>query len=157
MQVPTLTLTHTKRTTVYRRKSQGPTPIYSSKRRCKGCTVLLTLLRLNLQAAMSVPSRRSSYVLSLEPHTHTPYLSCIPREKVMQIYQLQEVRARIFKLLRESKNWFQGTYSAAGCVAWRASTTTLNSYSVPSPHRLFKNSCTGEYKGKGRWRVHRGR
>jgi hypothetical protein len=28
-------------------------------------------------------------------------------------------------------------------VAWRASTTTLYSYSLPSPHRLFKNSSTG--------------
>jgi hypothetical protein len=38
---------------------------------------------------------------------------------------------------KEPKNRFQGINSARlppGCVAWRAGTTTLYSYSVPSPH-----------------------
>jgi hypothetical protein len=47
-------------------------------------------------------------------------------------------RARIFKLLRSPGIDFKGTNSAqAVCVAWRAGTTTY-SYTVPSPHRLFK-------------------
>jgi hypothetical protein len=35
-----------------------------------------------------------------------------------------------------------------GCVAWRAGTITLfYSYSVPSPHRFFKNSSSGNKQG----------
>jgi hypothetical protein len=53
--------------------------------------------------------------------------------------------ARIFKLLRSprinSKEPIPPAY-----VTWRAGTTT-ESYSVPSPHRLFKNSISG---GPGR-------
>jgi hypothetical protein len=39
-------------------------------------------------------------------------------------------------------NRLQGIDSASH-VDWRAGTTTLYSYSVPSLHRLFKNSSTG--------------
>ncbi len=49
-----------------------------------------------------------------------------------------------FETFDEAKNRFQGTDSGRLCsLAWRAGTTTLYSYSVPSPHRLFKNSSTG--------------
>ncbi len=52
-------------------------------------------------------------------------------------------RARIFQLLRssgiDSKESIPPAY-----VAWRAGVTTL-SYSVPSPHRLFKNYSTVTY------------
>ncbi len=37
-----------------------------------------------------------------------------------------------------SKEWIPPAY-----VAWRAGTITGYSYSVPSPHRLFKNSSSG--------------
>jgi hypothetical protein len=48
-------------------------------------------------------------------------------------------RARIFKLFKEPKYRFpQGTNSLAG----RYYCTKPYSYSVPSPHRLFKNSST---------------
>ncbi len=49
--------------------------------------------------------------------------------------------AQIFKLLRSPRIDSKGPIPP-GCVAWRAGTTTLYSYSVPSPHRLFKNSST---------------
>ncbi len=48
--------------------------------------------------------------------------------------------ARIFKLLRRSRIDSKKPIPP-GCVAWRAGTTTLF-YSVPSPHRLFKNTST---------------
>jgi hypothetical protein len=47
-----------------------------------------------------------------------------------------EPRARIFKLLRSPRIDSKEPIPP-GCVAWRASTTTLF-YSDPSPHRLFK-------------------
>ncbi len=53
-------------------------------------------------------------------------------------------RARIFKLLRSPRvNSKESTPPAY--VAWQDGTTTLFllRYSVPSPHRLFKNSSTG--------------
>ncbi len=59
-------------------------------------------------------------------------------------------RARIFKLLRSSE--IDSNESILPVyVAWRAGTITLYSYSVPSPHRLFKNSSTVVYGTKSGW------
>ncbi len=51
-------------------------------------------------------------------------------------------RARIFKRLRSSGIDSDKSIPQA-YVAWRAGKTTI-SYSVPSPHRLFKNSRTDQ-------------
>jgi hypothetical protein len=51
------------------------------------------------------------------------------------------VRARIFKLLRSPRIDSEESIPPA-FVAWRAGTTTLFLYSVPNPHRLFRNSST---------------
>ncbi len=97
------------------------------------------------ETAMSVSSRRSSYVLSLDARTHTPYLSCIPRERESDadIPVTRSQRVRIFKLLR-SPRIDSKEQTPPGCVTWRASIRQPYSYSVPSPHRLFKNSDTWE-------------
>ncbi len=52
-----------------------------------------------------------------------------------------EAWARIFKLLRGPRTDSREPIPLA-CVAWRASPTTFSN-SVPSPHRLFRNSTTG--------------
>jgi hypothetical protein len=50
-----------------------------------------------------------------------------------------------FKTFIEPKNQFQGINSASLCsLAGRYDNPI--SYSVPSPHRLFKNSSTGFYR-----------
>ncbi len=46
-----------------------------------------------------------------------------------------------FKTFKEPKNWFQGTNSAMLC-SLASQYNKPYSYSVPSPHRLFKNSST---------------
>jgi hypothetical protein len=52
-----------------------------------------------------------------------------------------EARARIFKLLRSPRIYSKEPIPL-GCLAWRASKTTLFLYLVLNPHRLFKNSST---------------
>ncbi len=65
------------------------------------------------------------------------------------MYIVHCTTSRIFKFLRspgiDSKESIPPVY-----VAGRAGTTTF-SYSVPSPHRLFKNSCTRDQEGIGVW------
>ncbi len=76
-------------------------------------------------------------------HKWIVYIFCVGSIKkakepiIIQEYSLY--KARIFKILRspgiDSKESIPPAY-----VAWRAGTITLSLCSVPSPHRLFKNS-----------------
>jgi hypothetical protein len=66
----------------------------------------------------------------------------ICRTSYFAVSENAEIRARIFKLLRSARIDSKDSVPPA-YVAWRGPVRQPYSYSVPNPHRLFKNSSTG--------------
>jgi hypothetical protein len=74
-------------------------------------------------------------------HSHTPIMA---GEAIGVNTRILGVSGGIFKLLWSPEIDSEESIPKA-YVAWRAGTRTLFLYSVLSPHRLFKNSSTGDH------------